>query len=326
MVARVHDHAADLGTLAEMASPAGLAQILVLVVEVADLADRGHAPDADPADLTGRQADLRVVAFLCQQLGSHAGRPDDLATLARYELDVGDRGAQRDVGDRQGVADPGLGFGARDDHVTHLQTVGQKHVALLAVAVVEEADPGRPIRVVLDRGQPGRDAQLIALEIDPAIVLLLPAAAVADGEPAGIVAARAPGLGLEQRLMRLAGGDFLEGGPGHAPKARGGRLVAAQGHRQPPSKNSIFWPAARVTIALRQGVVKPLIRPRFVPRRFSLAFVVRTLTPVTLTLNNSSTAPLIMILLASPWTAKVYLPWPASSIDFSLITGRRMTS
>ena len=51
MVARVHDHAPDLGPLAHVAGPAGLAQVLVLVVQVADLADRGHALDADPADL-----------------------------------------------------------------------------------------------------------------------------------------------------------------------------------------------------------------------------------------------------------------------------------
>ena len=43
MVARVHDHAADFGPLAHVPGAAGLAQVLVLVVEVADLADRGHA-------------------------------------------------------------------------------------------------------------------------------------------------------------------------------------------------------------------------------------------------------------------------------------------
>src|SRR5664279_5966317 len=234
MVARVHHHPADLRPLPEMAGPAGLAQVLVLVVKVADLADRGHASNADPADLARWQPDLGVVALLGQQLGGNARRADDLAALARHELDVVDRGAQRDVGDRQGVADPGLGFGTRDDHVADLQPVGQEHVALLAIAVVEQTDPGRPVRVVLDRGQAGRHAHLVPLEVDPAVVLLLAAAAVADGEPAGVVPARATRLGLEQGLMGLAGRDFLERRPRHSSETGRSRLVAAQGHRQTP--------------------------------------------------------------------------------------------
>ena len=43
MVARVHDHAAHLGPPAHVPGAAGLADVLVLVVEVADLADGGHA-------------------------------------------------------------------------------------------------------------------------------------------------------------------------------------------------------------------------------------------------------------------------------------------
>src|SRR5213593_3712059 len=99
MVARVHDDPADLRSLAHVAGPAGLAKVLVLVVEVADLADRGHALDADPADLAGRQPDLGVLALLRQELGGGTGRADDLAALARDELDVVDRRAERDARD-----------------------------------------------------------------------------------------------------------------------------------------------------------------------------------------------------------------------------------
>ena len=70
--------------------------------------------------------------------------------------------------------------GPDDDHVTDLQAVRQEHVALLAVAVEEQADAGRPVRVVLDRREPGGHAELVALEVDPAVVLLLAAAAMAD--------------------------------------------------------------------------------------------------------------------------------------------------
>src|SRR6476661_8443046 len=81
MVARVHDDAADLRSLAHVAGAACLAEVLVLVVEVADLADRGHAAQRDAAHLARRHADRGVVALLGQELGRRAGGPDDLAAL-----------------------------------------------------------------------------------------------------------------------------------------------------------------------------------------------------------------------------------------------------
>ena len=85
------------------------------------------------------------------------------------------------LSERQGVADPGLGVRSGDDDVADPQAVGQEHVALLAVAVVEQADPGGAVGVVLDRREAGGHAQLVALEVDPPVVLLLAAAAVANG-------------------------------------------------------------------------------------------------------------------------------------------------
>ena len=234
MVARVHDDAADLRPLAHVASATGLAEVLVLVVEVADLADRGHAAERHPAHLARRQADLRVVALLGQQLGRRAGGADDLAALAGDELDVVDRRAERDVRERQGVADPRLGLRPGDDDVADLEAVGQEHVALLAVAVVEQADPGRAVRVVLDRREAGRDAELVALEVDPAVVLLLAAAAMADGHAAGVVPAGAAVLRLEQRLVRLVGRDLLERRAGHLAKTRRGGLVANEAASSDP--------------------------------------------------------------------------------------------
>src|SRR5215213_5730931 len=68
MVAWVHDDATNLRPLAQMARPAGLAEVLVLVLEVADLADGRHAAHRDPAHLARRHADRGVVAFLGQKL------------------------------------------------------------------------------------------------------------------------------------------------------------------------------------------------------------------------------------------------------------------
>src|SRR6266576_2695469 len=46
----------------------GLADVLVLVVKVADLADRGHAAERDATHLVGRHPDRGVVAFRGEKL------------------------------------------------------------------------------------------------------------------------------------------------------------------------------------------------------------------------------------------------------------------
>ena len=53
----------------------------------------------------------------------------------------------------------------------------------------------------------------------------------ADRQAALLVAPRATLLGLDERLVRLVGGDLLEGRPRLEAAARGGRLVAPDGHR-----------------------------------------------------------------------------------------------
>src|SRR6187401_1962215 len=109
MVARVHDDTSDLGPLAHVPGAAGLAEILVLVVEVADLADGGHATHRDAPHLARRHADRGVVAFLGEQLRRGPRRADDLATLPGGQLDVVDSRAERDVRERERVANARLG-------------------------------------------------------------------------------------------------------------------------------------------------------------------------------------------------------------------------
>src|SRR4029079_3817334 len=102
MVSWVHDDASDLGPPAPVPRAAGLAEVLVLVIEVADLADGGHAQHRDATHLAGRHPDGGVVTLLGQELGRRAGRPDDLAALAGGQLDVVDGRTEWDVRERLG--------------------------------------------------------------------------------------------------------------------------------------------------------------------------------------------------------------------------------
>ena len=81
--------------------------------------------------------------------------------LADLELDVVHRGAERDLAQRQRVA--GAHVAARPAHhrVALLESGRVQDVALLAVGVDQQRDARVAVRIVLDLGDPGRDAELV---------------------------------------------------------------------------------------------------------------------------------------------------------------------
>src|SRR5438874_4346678 len=231
MVEGVHGDAADGGALATPAALAGLADVLVLVLDVADLADRRIADDGDAPHFAGWHADLRVVPFAREQLRRHAGRAHHLAAFARVELDVVHCAAQRDACERQRIPRLDVRLGPADHLVADRQSDGRQDVALLAVGVGQQRDPGAAVRVVFDRADGRQDVQLVALEIDDPVELSVTTALVANGELSLRVA---PGIGLEgheQALLRLLRrGDFVEGAHRHEAAAGGGWAVLLYRH------------------------------------------------------------------------------------------------
>src|SRR5262245_13813469 len=105
VVDRVLRRAAHLRAVAHVALAAGLAQADVLVVGVADAADRRAARDADLAQLARGELDDRVLALARGELRDRAGRAAQLAALARTHLDVVHLEADRDLRQRERVAD-----------------------------------------------------------------------------------------------------------------------------------------------------------------------------------------------------------------------------
>ena len=63
MVVGVHDGTADGGTDAHVTLPTGLADVHVLVIQVAHLTDAGGAVGTDVANLAGGQTDLSQLAL-----------------------------------------------------------------------------------------------------------------------------------------------------------------------------------------------------------------------------------------------------------------------
>ena len=97
VVVRVHDGAADRRADAHVAGTAGLADVDVLMVDVADLADDCDAIRADETDFAGRQTDLRILRVLGHQLGVVTGGADELCAAAGVDLDVVDDGTDGEM-------------------------------------------------------------------------------------------------------------------------------------------------------------------------------------------------------------------------------------
>ena len=93
---------------------------------------------------------------------------------------------------------------AGDHLVAGLQALRRDDVAALAVDVAQQRDVRGAVRIVLDALDARRDAFLVALEVDQAVMLLVATTDVAGGDAAVVVTATGLALRLEQRRMRRA--------------------------------------------------------------------------------------------------------------------------
>src|SRR5437870_4697803 len=206
MVDRVHGDPAHARPPPEPAHPAGLPERDVLVLEVADLPDRRPAGESHAPELPRGELEQRVVAFLCHELDAGPGAAPELSPAPLAELHVVHRRAERDVRQRQAVSRLDVRLRAGLDLVADAEPDRRQDVALLPVRVVEERDPGRAVRIVLDGRHPGRHALLLALEVHEPVEALVPPAPVPDGHPAEVVpAARLAQRRGERGLRRLLG-------------------------------------------------------------------------------------------------------------------------
>ena len=118
-------------------------------------------------------------------------------------------GAERNVLQRQGVADKNICLGTGNDLHADLQSDGLQNVAVLAIGVAQKSDECGTVRIVLDGFDLGRNADFVAPEIDHAVMLLVSAASMAHRQLTVIVASVDAVLSIEQRLVRLVGRDLL---------------------------------------------------------------------------------------------------------------------
>src|SRR5690606_36286734 len=222
VVDRVHRDTADGRAHALPALAAGLTPVDVGLLGVADLADRRAAARVDVADLARGQTQLGVGALLRDESHRGAGRAGELGSPTGLELDrVHDR-ADGDVAQRQVVADLDVGAGTVLDDVALLELLRREDVALRAVDVVQQRDAGGAVRVVLDVSDLGVHAVLvIALEVDDAVLALVPPTDVAGRDATGVVASAGLRERPDERLLGRRPRDLRELGDRRATATGG---------------------------------------------------------------------------------------------------------
>ena len=176
-----------------------------------------------------------------------------------------DNSTHGDVGQGQSVAGLDVGSGGGDNGVTGGQANRSQDITALAILILAQGDECAAVGVVLQTEDLRGDVQLVALEVDHAVLLAVAAALVADGDAAVAVAA---GVLLENLYQGLLGLDMLlnpvEAGNGHLTSGRSCRSVSFNRHSlflpyAMPSNSSMFLESAlSFTTAFFQEAVLPM--------------------------------------------------------------------
>src|SRR3954447_25654692 len=243
MIDGVHRDAAVVRPAPLPAHPAGLAEVLVLVVRVGDRTDRRHALRAHAADLAGAQPELAPVAVAADELDVGAGRAGELAALPGLHLDIINDGADRDAAQGRRVARLDVDALAGHHLVAHREALRGQDVGELAILVADQRDEGGAVRVVLEPLDDPDHVPLAALEVAQPVGALVPAAPEAARDVAVVVAAAGAVLALGQRLDRLALPQLLAVHQHELAQRRRGRVVVLERHRlRSPSSRRWFGP------------------------------------------------------------------------------------
>src|SRR6266404_2817493 len=214
VIHRIHRYAANRRTNTLPARTSSLAVSLVLVVQIADLANCRHTINCELADFARRQLDQRQVAFLAEQLRGSSRCAHQLAATAWIQFNVVHHRARRNVAKLQSVARKDVSVLAGIDRRANFQTHRMQNVALVAIGVVQQRDVGAAVRVVFNGFDLGRHTVFIAAEINLAVLLLVAATAVPYGNFALVVTSARALFRFQETLFRSLLGDmaFVENG------------------------------------------------------------------------------------------------------------------
>src|SRR6202158_2968388 len=243
----VHSHATYMRPLAVPARAPGLAHRHVLVLDVADLANRCTTRELHIAQLARRQLQQRLRAFLGHQLRRRPGAARQLTTASRLQFDIVDHRPGWDLAQLHGVSRLDVGAFTTCDSTADAHPGGGEDVALFPVGIVQQRQSCGAIRIVFDRSDLRGHLILIAPKIDDTIPLLVTTAAVAAGHAAQRIATTGALLRGEQAALGLLFGDLGEVQDALEAAACRCRLILSRRHGYTFSKKSMRCPSESVT-------------------------------------------------------------------------------
>lgn len=176
MINRVHGDTTDMRTLALPAFTAGLAQLLALMLRIANLSNARTTLSVKTTYFTGWQLYQHIFAFLCHQLCRSTGASYQLGALADTHLDIMYDGAQWNITHCQTVSCLDVHLLAGLDDVAHLDTDRGKDISLFAISIPEQCKIGRAVGIILNGGYPGGNICFIPFKINGPILSFVTAA------------------------------------------------------------------------------------------------------------------------------------------------------
>src|SRR5258707_7034954 len=232
MIHSVHGHAAHGGLDAAPPGASGLAKRFILMIKVANLANRGHAIDGKLAHFAAWHLDQREVAFFAEQLRRATCRANGVSAASRVQLEVVHHRAGRNVANLQRVAGKNVRAFAGLHRGADFKPHRMDDVALLAIGVMQQRDVRAAIGVIFDGRNFCRHTDFVAPEIHLAVLLLVAAAAMPNHNFAVIVASAGSLFRLKQGFLRLLLGDMAFVQDGDKPPRRRIWIKAFKSHRR----------------------------------------------------------------------------------------------
>lgn len=144
------------------------------------------------------------------ELGKAAGTASHLCPLARTKLNIVNNGSEGNFTQIECVSDFGSYSLAAHDGLSYLEAVGSNYVTLFPIAVFNQSDTGRTVRVVFNGFNNSRNIFLIAFEIDDSVTSFMSTTNITHGHLPLVVAATGLFKWGKQRLLRSSSGDIVE--------------------------------------------------------------------------------------------------------------------
>ncbi|MCY1513544.1 hypothetical protein D9M68_480520 [compost metagenome] len=233
---------------------------------VRDFTQGRAAVSQDLAHFAGAKTQGYVRTFTRDQLGGSTSGTSDLSAFARLQFDTVNGATNRNVAQRHVVASLDRRTDTGNQLIAGYHAFRGDDVATLAVRVFQQSDVSSTVRIVFNALDDGRNAILVAAEVDQTIVLLVTTTDMTGGDTTVVVTAARLGFLLEQRCVGSAFVQLLIHHFHDKATTSGSRFALNDCHDAPlysaPAAKSRSWPGWRAMYAFFQSLRLP--RPRAV--------------------------------------------------------------